>query len=181
MALYFLIIILYQKFDCSVLNLISEIPIARKKAHKFCNARHRQLLIAAAIRGGRKLMGAAASTEVHGSNNSEIEKWDLCSGGNDGATADDGRGREGEAERRSCSIEFAGDVFVDSHHHNLAVAGVDCSFLTFLLNVGERCKSFVSIDKACGIHQHFHVKFLSPFLDFLYPVLCPFQLLSINP
>lgn len=50
-------------------------------------------------------MGAAtASTEIHGGDGSENEKWDLCSGGDGGATADDGRGREGEPQWGSGSF-----------------------------------------------------------------------------
>lgn len=92
-------------------------------------------------------MGAAtASTEIHGGDGSESEKWDLCSGGDGGATADDGRGREGEPQRGSGSFEFAGDVFLHPHHHNLAVGGVEfCFYLFFVLIFVKRLeKSFVS-------------------------------------
>lgn len=70
-------------------------------------------------------MGAAtAAAEVHGGDDDfESEKWGLCSGGNSSATAEDGGGRERKPQRGSGSIEFAGDVFLHSHHHNLAVSG----------------------------------------------------------
>ena len=54
------------------------------------------------------------STEIHGGNNREREKWDLCSGG------DVGR-REGEPEQRgNGSFKFAGHIFLHSHHHKFA-------------------------------------------------------------
>lgn len=117
-------------------NLISEIPIARKKANKFCNARQRQLIAAAAIRGGRKHMGTAAAdaAEVRGDDDNRRKKWDLCSGGDGVATAEDGGGREGEPQRRNGSFEFAGDVFLHSHHHNLAGGGVDFCVFFFKKN-----------------------------------------------
>lgn len=112
-----------------MLNLISEIPIARQKANKFCNARQRQLIGAAAIRGGREHMGAAA-TEIRGGGDTGSKKWNLRPGGDAGAVFRQNPKATAEGvgpQRRSGSFEFSGDFVIHPHHHSLPV-GVDSSF-----------------------------------------------------
>lgn len=73
------------------------------------------------------------STEIHGGNDSKREKWDLCSGGDGGRTADDGRGREGEPQRRNGSFKFAGDVFLHPYHYKFALRGVGILFIKIMV------------------------------------------------